>query len=187
MYDEISKVISIAHEITEQKNMELLTQQQNELLKKQEIELKAHEADLQEKLAEARREVKAQFQEIEKVKVRNEKTLEGAHDAIVTINQAGDVEFFNRAAETLWGYSRSEVLGQNIKMLFRKYTPEDEDEFMVNLLHPDKRKDVGKRKEVQILAKDGSEKPVIILLAGAKVQNEYTYTAFIQNIEVELF
>lgn len=187
MYDEISKVISIAHEITEQKNMELLTQQQNELLKKQEIELKAHEADLQEKLAEARREVKAQFQEIEKVKVRNEKTLEGAHDAIVTINQAGDIEFFNRAAETLWGYSRSEVLGQNIKMLFRKYTPEDEDEFMVNLLHPDKRKDVGKRKEEQILAKDGTEKPVIILLAGAKVQNEYTYTAFIQNIEVELF
>jgi PAS domain S-box-containing protein len=186
MYDEISKVIAIAHEITEQKNMELLTQQQNELLKKQEAELKAHENDLQEKLAEARREVKAQFQEIEKIKVRNEKTLEGAHDAIITINQAGDVEFFNRAAETLWGYSRNEVLGKNIKMLFRNYTA-DEDEFMVNLLHPEKRKVVGVRKETNILAKDGTEKPVIILLAGAKVQNEYTYTAFIQNIEVELF
>jgi PAS domain S-box-containing protein len=179
-------VIAIAHEITEQKNMELLTQQQNELLKKQEAELKAHENDLQEKLAEARREVKAQFQEIEKIKVRNEKTLEGAHDAIITINQAGDVEFFNRAAETLWGYSRNEVLGKNIKMLFRNYTA-DEDEFMVNLLHPEKRKVVGVRKETNILAKDGTEKPVIILLAGAKVQNEYTYTAFIQNIEVELF
>ena len=186
MYDEISKVIAIAHDITEQKNMELLTQQQNELLKKQEAELKAHENDLQEKLAEARREVKAQFQEIEKIKVRNEKTLEGAHDAIITINQSGDVEFFNRAAETLWGYSRNEVLGKNIKMLFRNYT-QDEDEFMVNLLHPEKRKVVGVRKETCILAKDGSEKSVIILLAGAKVQNEYTYTAFIQNIEVELF
>ncbi len=187
MYDEISKVISIAHDITEQKNMELLTQKQNELLKQQEIELKAHEADLQEKLAEARREVKAQFQEMEKVKIRNEKTLEGAHDAIVTINQAGDIEFFNRAAETLWGYPRAEVLGQNIKMLFSMNVRESTDEFMVNLLHPEKRKILGVRKEVQVLAKDGTEKSVIILLAGAKVQNEYTYTAFIQNIEVELF
>lgn len=187
MYDEISKVISIAHEITEQKSMELLTQQQNELLKKQELELKAHEVDLQEKLAEARREVKSQFQEMEKVKIRNEKTLEGAHDAIVTINQAGDIEFFNRAAETLWGYMRTEVLGSNIRMLFNKDIEETGDEFMFNLLHPEKRKIVGVRKEEQIVTKDGSEKPVIILLAGAKVQNEYTYTAFIQNIEVELF
>lgn len=185
MYDEISKVISIAHDITEQKNMELLTKQQNELLKQQEVELKAKEADLQEKLAEARREVKAQFQEVEKIKVRNEKTLEGVHDAVVTINQAGDIEFFNRAAERLWGYLRQDVLGKNIKMLFRKYNQDDSNEFMVSLLHPDKRKVEGVRKEEKILAKDGTEKRVIILLAGAKVQNEYTYTAFIQNMEEE--
>ena len=146
--------------------------------------MKESENSLQDKLAEARREVKAQYQEIEKIKVRNEKTLEGAHDAIITINQSGDVEFFNRAAETLWGYSRTEVLGKNIKMLFRNYT-QDEDEFMMNLLHPEKRKVVGVRKETCILAKDGNEKPVIILLAGAKVQNEYTYTAFIQSSELE--
>ena len=182
MYDEISKVIAIAHDISEQKRIEQVSQQQNELIQQQKAELQAHENDLQEKLADARREVKAQFQEIEKIKVRNEKTLEGAHDAIVTINQAGDVEFFNRAAETLWGYSRTDVLGKNIKMLFRNYT-KDEDEFMVNLLHPEKRKVVGVRKETSILAKDGAEKPVIILLAGAKVQNEYTYTAFIQSDE----
>ena len=164
--------------------MEQLTQEQSELIKKQEQEILAHENELQTKLADARREVKAQFQEIERVKVRNEKTLEGAHDAIVTINQSGDVEFFNRAAETLWGYSRTEVLGKNIKMLFRNYT-QDEDEFMVNLLHPDKRKVVGVRKEEQILAKDGKEKPVIIMLAGAKILNEYSYTAFIQNLSEE--
>jgi PAS domain S-box-containing protein len=186
MYGEISKIISIAHDITEQKEMELLTKKQNELLKKQEEELKAHEIELQLKLDEARKEVKQQFQEIEKVKVRNEKTLEGAHDAIFTINQVGTIEFFNRSAENLWGYSRKEVLGQNIKMLFKKYTQE-ENEFMFTLLHPDKRKVLGTRKEINILGKDGEEKSVIILLAGAKVQNEFTYTAFIQNIEVELF
>lgn len=184
MNDEITKVIAIASDITEQKNIEKLANQQAETIKKQEADLKANEVDLQDRLTEARREIKAQYQEIEKIKIRNEKTLEGAHDAIVTINQSGDVEFFNRAAETLWGYSRTEVLGKNIKMLFREFTQE-EDEFMMNLLHPEKRKFVGVRKETTIHAKDGAERPVIMLLAGAKVQNEYTYTAFIQSLDGE--
>jgi PAS domain-containing protein len=147
MYGEISKIISIAHDITEQKEMELLTKKQNELLKKQEEELKAHELELQRKLDEARKEVKAQFQEIEKVKVRNEKTLEGAHDAIFTINQNGVVEFFNRSAESLWGYSRKEVIGNSVKSLL-KNIPE-EDELMFNFCTL-KSESLGTRKEVQI-------------------------------------
>ncbi|MGD9993613.1 MAG: PAS domain S-box protein [Salinivirgaceae bacterium] len=187
MYGEVSKIISIAHDITDQKEMELITKQQNELLKKQEEELKASELELQKRLEEAKKEVKSQFQEIEKVKIRNEKTLEGAHDAIFTINQDGMVEFFNRAAENLWHYSRKEVIGKNIKMLFRDVADEKEDEMIFTLTHPEKRKLVGARRETTIKNKNGEETPVIMILAGAKVQNEYTYTAFIQNIEVELF
>lgn len=186
MYGEVSKIIAIANDITEQKELEILMKEQNKLLKDQEQKLKASEVELQKRLEEAKKEVKQKFQEIEKIKIRNEKTLEGAHDAIITIVQDGTVEFFNRAAENLWGYSRNNVLNKNITMLF-KAKSKDEDEFIYTLLHPEQRKIVGERKEVNILNKDGEEVPVIILLAGAKVQNEYTYTAFIQNIEVELF
>ncbi|MBI9065936.1 MAG: PAS domain S-box protein [Salinivirgaceae bacterium] len=187
MYGEVSKIISIANDITEQKEMEILTKQQNELLKKQEEELKANEIALQKRLDDARKEVKQQFQEIEKVKIRNEKTLEGAHDAILTINQEGIIEFFNRAAENLWGYSRKEVLGKNVKILFSEVKNMLEDEMVYTLTHPEKRKMVGVRRETHIITKEGSPLDIIILLAGAKVQNEYAYTAFIQNIEVELF
>jgi PAS domain S-box-containing protein len=187
MYGEVSKIISIAHDITDQKEMELLTTQQNELLKKQEEELKASEIALQKRLEEAKKEVKLQFQEIEKVKIRNEKTLEGAHDAIFSINHEGIVEFFNRSAETLWGYTRKEVIGKNVKILFRQVDSEKEDEMVYTLTHAEKRKLIGVRRETTILSKSGQAVSIIILLAGAKVQNEYTYTAFIQNIEVELF
>ena len=37
------------------------------------------------------------------MKVRNERTLEGALDAIFTINQEGRIEFLDEAAESLWG------------------------------------------------------------------------------------
>jgi len=187
MYGEISKIICIAHDITEQKEMELLTKQQNELLKQQEENLKKNEAELQKRLDDAKKEVKLQFQEIEKVKIRNEKTLEGAHDAILTINQNGIVEFFNRSAENLWGYSRKEVIGQNVKMLFNEVTDEKDDEMIYTLTRTEKRKLIGIRRETNALTKDKNSIPVLMLLAAAKVQNEYTYTAFIQNIEVELF
>lgn len=187
MYGEVSKIISIARDITEQKEMELLTKQQNDLLKKQEEELKASEIELQHKLDDARKEVKSQFQEIEKVKIRNEKTLEGAHDAIFSINHEGIVEFFNRSAENLWGFSRKEVIGKNVKMLFSQVKNEKDDEMVYTLTHPEKRKLIGIRKETNIITKEGEQKPILIMIAGAKVQNEYTYTAFIQNIEVELF
>jgi PAS domain S-box-containing protein len=187
MYGEVSKIISIAKDITEKKNMELLTEQQNKLLKEHEEKLKANEKILQERLEEAKRELKLQFKEIEKAKIRNEKTLEGAHDAIFTINQDGIVEFFNRAAESLWGYSRKEVLGNNISMLFKEVASEEEDDMLYTLIKPEKRKIVGIRKETNILNKNGEDVSVLMILAGAKVQGEYTYTAFIQNIEVELF
>ncbi|WP_345544413.1 PAS domain S-box protein, partial [Streptomyces chitinivorans] len=43
--------------------------------------------------------------------------LEQALDAVVSINEKNQVTFFNASAERLWGYDRSEVLGNNVKML----------------------------------------------------------------------
>lgn len=181
---EYAQIVAIANDITLLKLAEETIKRQDSELKTQAEQLEAAAANLDEAVANAKQEVKAQSLDIERIKMRNEKTLEGLRDAVVTISREGNIEFFNRAAESLWGYTRLEVLGQNIKKLFRKYTEED-NEFMANLLHPDKRKTVGMREKVEILAKDGTEKPVVILLSGAKVQNEYTYTAFIQFNEAE--
>jgi hypothetical protein len=61
------------------------------------------------------------------------------------------------------------------------------DEFVARLVSPGTNKLIGQRKEVKITNKEGVELPVLILLSEARVDDEHTYTAFIQNIEVELF
>jgi diguanylate cyclase (GGDEF)-like protein/PAS domain S-box-containing protein len=43
--------------------------------------------------------------------------VDSAYDAIVTIDEAHRIRLFNRAAENLFGYAASEVLGQRIEML----------------------------------------------------------------------
>jgi len=169
---QIMKIISLENDVTEQVQME-------EALKRSKDELGVM-------LEEARNEVKEHFKEVEAVKIRNEKTLEGALDAIITTNKDGVLEFFNAAAEKLWGYSREDVLGDHVFKLFSKETAKN-DPFVQAFVNSDGSKVVGERKEVSILNKYGEEIPVLFLLSEAQVGDDHSYTAFIQNVEVELF
>jgi PAS domain S-box-containing protein len=186
MYGEVNKVIYIANDITKEKLMEIESQRQTEQLKIQEEKLIQAGADLTRKLEKAKAEMELQYKEVEKVKIRNERTLEGALDAIVTINQEGRIEFFNKAAEDLWGLPRKETTGMNVKVLFSE-TNIQEDEFTNAYVTPGAQKMIGQRKEIKITNKNGDDIPVLFLLSEARVDDENTYTAFIQNIEVELF
>jgi PAS domain S-box-containing protein len=186
MYGEVAKVVLIAHDTTREKIMEMETKEQTEQLKHQEELLRQNEVELNRKLREAKEELKNQFKEIEKFKIRAEKTLEGFLDAIVSTDQDGVVEFYNNAAEELFGVAREEILGQNIRMLFPPDASE-KDEFLAAYLDPEKSAIVGQRREVNITTRGGEEIPVLMLISEAKVGRELTYTAFIQNISVDLF
>ncbi len=168
----ILKILSLENDITDQVKME------DELMRSKD--------ELGLLLEQARNEMKEQFKEIEAVKIRNEKTLEGALDAIITTNQDGVVEFFNAAAEKLWGYEREEVLNQKVDMLFSKETLKTDD-FAIRFVSRDAEKIVGERREVPIRTKFGEDVSVLILLSEAQMGEEFSYTAFIQNVEVELF
>jgi PAS domain S-box-containing protein len=169
---EIVKILSLENDITEQVKME--------------EELKRSKEELGVLLDVAKNEVKEQFKEMEAVKIRNEKTLEGALDAIITTNKNGVLEFFNAAAEKLWGYDRSEVLGNHVSMLFSPETIQN-DEFVSAFVSETESKIVGERKEVPIKNKYGDEIGVLFLLSEARVGDDHSFTAFIQNVEVELF
>ncbi len=186
MYGEVEKVIYIGHDISKQKLMEIEFKNQNEILKKQELQLRESEKQLNIKLKEAKQEMQEQFKQIEHIKIRNERTLEGALDAILQTSQNNTILFFNKAAEELLGYSRSEIIDQDIKTLFSKETIENND-FVKRFVSPDDNKMVGVRSEIKMKPKNGDELSVLVLLSKAQVDNETTYTAFIQTIEVELF
>jgi len=186
MYNDISKIIFIGSDNTNEKIMEIRSAEQNELLKKQEEALRQSEFNLKEKLRETREAVRQQYKEIEKVKNRNEKALEGTLDAIIMTNQYGIVEFYNKAAANLFGINKEEVLGKNVSMLFTKEQLE-KDEFISKYARAGVDKIIGVRKEITIINKKGESVPVLILLTEASLETDYTFTAFIQNISVDLF
>ena len=182
----MAKIIFIAYDITEQKHMEIKTQKQAEQLKVQEEKLQQAQVELNKKLQETRQEVREQYKEIETVKMLNEKTLEGALDAIVTINKYGKIEFFNKAAEDLFNKNRKDLLGKSIEKLFPpKYNKEQN--YIGNFLTISKKPELNKRVEVFFYDDSEEKVPVLVTMSEAQIGKEYNLTAFIQQIEVELF
>lgn len=187
MYGDIEKIVLIANDITEQKQIELKIREQSQQLQIQEEKLQTAKTDLSKKLDETRKEMKQQFKETETLKMLNEKTLEGMLDAVVTINKRNTITFFNKAAEDLWNLTREDVLGKPISAILPPTEESGNNMYMGNFFRYGEKEMIGTRTEVFILNSQKEQIPVLITLSEARIGKEYNLTAFIQNIEVELF
>lgn len=187
MYGDIAKIVYIAYDITNQINIENKNREQNEILKIQEEKLQQSQDELTRKLREAREEMRMQFREIETVKLLNEKTLEGMLDAVVTINQDDNIQFFNKAAEDLWGISRKEVITKHISTILPDNHNQEGESYMGNFFHYGDDTLLNTRTEVFIVDSLGESVSVLLTLSEAQIGKRYSLTAFIQKIEVELF
>ena len=112
-------------------------------------------------------------------------TLEQALDAVVSIDEHNLITFFNAAAERLWGYARSEVLGQNIKMLVPKDIQGSHDGYVNANRHTGQDKIVGTSRDVPIFRKDGSQLWGNLSLSKVEIEGRITYTAFVKDITKE--
>ncbi len=63
--------------------------------------------------------------DLEKSQGHLQAIIHNVMDGIITINEAGEIQGFNPAAEQIFGYSQQEVLGENIAILIP--TPEQND------------------------------------------------------------
>ncbi len=190
LYGEPAKVVYIATNITDQVRMEKENEKNTETLKEQEKELQKSQIELSKKLRRVRMEVKEQFKEIEVLKILNDNTLAGMLDAVITINKDNYITFFNKAAEELWDVKQNVVLGQKLSFLIPEEIKDnqgDMTEYIGKYFSAGNKSLIGSRTEVFLYDRNNEKINVLITLSEAKVDDKYSLTAFIQNIEVELF
>jgi len=85
--------------------------------------------------------------------------VENSADIIITVTPDGFIETFNRGAEQALGYSRVELIGQPIEMLFAD--PRDRDEAVRQLADTDNVQNY----ETRFLRKDGQVRSVLLTLS----------------------
>ena len=110
--------------------------------------------------------------------------LEAAPDAMVVVNQAGEIVLLNLQAEKQFGYYRDELLGQQIKNIIP-------DGFAERLISDGTRtaaealiQQIGTGIELSGRRKDGSEFPIEIMLSPLENAEGILITAAIRDISV---
>ncbi len=105
-----------------------------------------------------------------------------AIDAIFTINERGVVESMNPAAEKLFGYEASEVLGNNISMLMPSPYKENHDGYINRYVETKQPRIIGIGREVIGRRKDGIEIPIRLAVSETSVDGRRVFMGIIQDL-----
>jgi len=108
--------------------------------------------------------------------------LEQAIDAVISIDKDNNVTLFNAAAEKLWGYSRQDVIGKNVKMLVPIHIQGNHDQLVNANRNTGQNKIVGSSRDVQLTRADGNQIWCNLSLSKVNVDGEIGYTAFVRDI-----
>lgn len=108
--------------------------------------------------------------------------LDNVMDGIVTINEFGIVQSFNQAAERIFGYSASEMLGCNIKMLMPPPYTEQHDTYLQNYLRTGHARIIGVGREVKGLRKSGDVFPMELAITEIISDEKLLFIGMVRDI-----
>lgn len=131
---------------------------------------------------EMRNQVKSRQQRLANI-------LDNAAEAIITIDESGNIETFNSAAEKLFGYQSAEALGKNIKLLL----PENKQAVYLRLF--DEYLSSGREGytsaldnayDIEVLSHAALRIPVSIKISQSIIDGKTIYTALVVDISERL-
>lgn len=108
--------------------------------------------------------------------------LQTAVEGIITIDERGIVESMNPAAEQIFGYRATEVIGKNVSLLMPSPYRETHDEYMGNYLRTGQAKIIGIGREVVGQRKDGAVFPMDLAVSEVKLSDRRLFTGFVRDI-----
>ncbi|MGD0731588.1 MAG: PAS domain S-box protein [Terracidiphilus sp.] len=108
--------------------------------------------------------------------------LEAAPDAMVVVNQSGDIALVNAQAENQFGYHRDELLGQQVKNIIPEGFAERLIADALRSAEDALGQQIGAGIELSGRRKDGTEFPIEIMLSPLQSPEGTLVTAAIRNI-----
>jgi PAS domain S-box-containing protein len=111
-----------------------------------------------------------------------ESVVRSSFDGIIVIDANGFVQAFNPAAEKLFGYSASEVIGRNVKMLMPEPYHSQHDKYIGDYLRTGQPKIIGFGREVVGCRKDGSTFPLELAVTEFRMDDRLFFTGVLRDV-----
>ena len=112
--------------------------------------------------------------------------LDAAIDAIIIINHKGEIELFNAAAQGLFGYEASEVVGQNVKMLMPEPYQHEHDQYLDNYMQTKQARIIGTGREVKAQKKSGEIFPIDLSVGEVKDSSHKQFVGIIRDMTEQM-
>ena len=103
-------------------------------------------------------------------------------DAMIVIDERGMIVSFSTAAETMFGFSEADVLGENVSMLMPSPDRERHDGYLKNYRTTGERKIIGIGRVTTARHRDGFTFPIELSIGEALVGDRRIFTGFIHDI-----
>ncbi|MES2263895.1 MAG: response regulator [Pseudomonadota bacterium] len=108
--------------------------------------------------------------------------VDHAADGIVTVDEAGLILSFNRAAERMFGYSEADTVGRSVSMLIPEMYRARQDNYLARRRDAGEERIVGRGVELPGLRRDGVEFPLSLAISEMDVGGRRRYTGIVRDI-----
>jgi PAS domain S-box-containing protein len=107
---------------------------------------------------------------------------ETASDAILSADSLGKIVYFNPAAERIFSYSSTEIIGQPLTLLMPERFHDPHRQGLDRFLRTGEARVIGKTVELAARRKNGSEFPITLALSSWKTREGTFFTAILSDI-----
>jgi two-component system sensor kinase FixL len=122
-----------------------------------------------------------QLNELRQKQEINGGIINSATDAVVTINEEHVIIGYNRGAEQMFGYTREEALGQDLKIIVPPPYKEVHRDYVRRYVATREARMIGKHVRLSAQRRDGSEFPMSISFSVAEIRGNLYFTGIIRD------
>ncbi len=108
--------------------------------------------------------------------------LETTVEGIITIDEQGRIDSFNPAAERIFGFIASEVIGRNVNVLMPSPYQAEHQTYLRRYLETGKKKIIGTGREIIGKRKDGTTFPMELQVSEVRFGRQRLFTGFVRDI-----
>lgn len=108
--------------------------------------------------------------------------LDAVPDAMIVIDERGTIESFSPSAETMFGFSAAEAIGQNVKILMPAPYREQHDGYLERYRNTGDRHIIGIGRVVTGQRKDGTTFPMELSVGEAITGDTRRFTGFVRDL-----
>jgi two-component system, LuxR family, sensor kinase FixL len=108
--------------------------------------------------------------------------LDTVPEAMIVIDERGAIQSFSAAAERLFGYAITEILGENVRLLMPSPYRDEHDAYIGRYLRTNERRIIGIGRVVVGQRKDGSTFPMELAVGEMTAGGQRFFTGFIRDL-----